>query len=386
MQGISEGKAMSARKRVLVIDSDREVCDLITETLEPKGFEVFPFLDPDEGVANAGEIRPDLVFISILFPSANGLKISRAVHAVEGLERVPVIMLITYRDELDVRYTSTLGIIDVAVKPVKSAEILSKTVAVLGEGIAPDAIEEEPPVVPVREEAEAALPAEEWTTSAVTEDRETEEARPEEAPAREEEESRAAEAFESIKAILRRDEDDTADVLPAEEWEEPESTDEEDYPEFVAESQREPMKRLFFIATAVFVLIVGAGVGAYLFFQGQGNRSAAPVTQLPQKKAPGKTAAASPSSQNGAGEAVKEAGGAQRETYSVQVGAFRDQKNAAALIEKLRKKGYDAFILDEPGRTPHRVLIGKFGSRGEAAVQAKIVFKKEGLKSVVFRY
>jgi cell division septation protein DedD len=148
------------------------------------------------------------------------------------------------------------------------------------------------------------------------------------------------------------------------------------------------MKRFFFIATAVFVLVVGAGVGAYLFFQGQGSKIATPVARLPLKKAPaaGKDATVSPSSlQKGAGEAAKETAGA-HEIYSVQVGAFRNQKNAAALIGKLRKKGYDAFILSEPGRAVHKVLIGEFGSRKEAAVQAKLVFEKEGLKSIVSRH
>jgi twitching motility two-component system response regulator PilH len=370
---------MSARKRVLVIDSDSEACDLIAETLGAKGFEVFPFLDPDEGVAKAGESRPDLVFISILFSGANGLKISRAVHSVEGLQRVPVIMLISFPDELDVRYTSTIGIVDVALKPVNAEEILSKTVAVLGEGIAPDTIEEECPEVLVRKEVEAASPGKEWMTFPDREDRETEGARPEGLPVHEAEEDLAAEVFETGDAIPRRNEDDTADV----------TTDEEDYPEFVIGSQRGPMKRFFSIATAVFVLVVGAGIGAYLFFQGQGSKIVTPVARLPLKKAPvaEKAAEVSPSSsRKGAGEAAKEAARVQKGTYSVQVGAFRDQKNAAALIEKLRKKGYDAFILNEPGRAMHRVLIGKFGSRGEAAAQAKIVFEREGLKSIVFRY
>jgi twitching motility two-component system response regulator PilH len=374
---------MSAIRRVLVIDSDSAACGLIAETLGPKGFEVFPFSDPDEGVARAGEIRPDLVFISILFSGGNGLKISRAVHSVEGLQRVPVIMLISYPGELDLKYTSTIGIVDVALKPLNAEEILAKTAAVLGEGIAPDAIEEE------REETESAALDEEWMTFLDNEDRETEEARPVEPAVHDAHEDHEAEVLETGDAISRRAEEDTGDFLLAEEREKPEPTDEEDHPEFFVGSQRGPMKRFFFIATAVFVLVAGAGVGAYLFFHGHGSKIATPVARVPLKKAPAavKAVKVSPSaSHRGAGGAAKEAAKAEKGTYSVQLGVFRNEKNAAALIEKLKKKGYDAFILNEPGRALQRVLIGKFSSRGEAAVQAKRVLEREGLKSIIFRY
>jgi hypothetical protein len=86
-----------------------------------------------------------------------------------------------------------------------------------------------------------------------------------------------------------------------------------------------------------------------------------------------------------AAKAAEEEATAKRETYAVQVGAFRNQKNAAALVEKLKKRGYDAFIWDETGQALHRVLVGRFGSRQKAAVQAKVVLQKEGMKSIIFR-
>jgi hypothetical protein len=85
-----------------------------------------------------------------------------------------------------------------------------------------------------------------------------------------------------------------------------------------------------------------------------------------------------------AAKATKEAARAEKETYSVQVGAFRNKENAIALVKKLKKRRYDAFILNETGQAPYKVLIGRFGSRQEAAVQAKVVLKKEGMKSIIF--
>ena len=108
------------KKRVLVIDDDQDVRSLFVETLEPKGFDVVTSADPDVGVEGARETEPDLIFISLLFPHSNGLKVSKAIHADESLQRVPIVMLITYQGELDPKYTTTIGVVDVLVKPLNS--------------------------------------------------------------------------------------------------------------------------------------------------------------------------------------------------------------------------------------------------------------------------
>ncbi len=421
---------MSETKKILVIDGDRAACALIAEVLGRKGFEVFSFADPDEGVAKAGEIRPDLVFISILLPGSNGLKISRAVHCVDGLQGTPVIMLISYPDELDPRYTSTIGIVDVALKPLDAGEILSKTASVLGDGIAP----EEPrmsPGVPGPEEAEAASLDEEWMSFlekgdgetvgpavAVSETpqsdsygpvREEGEAGPGDAVkegAGSSGEGGAEEGHDAADAVSR---DDTTDFLLAEDRERSVPWDEEESPEVSTEQQRRSMKKFLVVAAVVIVIAAGAGVFAYRFFQGHGSRIAAPVAKAPLKKAPvagakknalpaeQRVAARAPRAETAASaaqsvpervankaDAVTEK--AKKGSYSVQVGAFHNEKNAAALIEKLKKKGYDAFVLNDAGRRVRRVLVGKFGSRSTAAVEAKRLLEREDLKTVIYRY
>jgi two-component system cell cycle response regulator DivK len=131
------------KKRVLVIDDDENVRSLFVKTLEPKGFDVVTSADPDVGVEGARETEPDLIFISLLFTQSNGLKVSKAIHADESLQNVPIVVLITYRGELDPKYTSTIGVVDVLVKPLGAKDILEKTVSLLGGDAAlPDAEEE----------------------------------------------------------------------------------------------------------------------------------------------------------------------------------------------------------------------------------------------------
>ncbi len=471
---------MSATRKVLVIDSDLDACGLIAKALEPKGIEVISFADPDEGVARAGEIRPDLVFISILFPGSNGLKISKAVHSVEGLQGVPVIMLISYSDELDPRYTSTIGIVDVALKPLDAREILSKTAAVLGEGFAPEDACEAGGDVPVMEEAEAASLDDEWMSFLEKGDRETVEpvveSQPIGDPTRdsygavsyktEAGDGRGTENGAGHEGETQESDDDavdgpaekvhgsvdvasqdeTTDFLLAEEEKRTVREDEKEGPESPFPAEKRSMKKFVVVVSAVIVIAALAGAGVYLLFQGhrgtivspaaktqmkkapvaEARRNAAPAekpvmaakatpaetagttqsppsekpavaakapsvepaaktTQLPPAETAAKALPSAPKKKAG-NETAKGTEKAEKEVYSVQVGAFNDSKNAAMLIDKLKRKGYDAFGMNDAGRRLHRVLIGRFGSREVAALEAKRVSTREGLTSIVYRY
>jgi CheY-like chemotaxis protein len=402
---------MNAKKKVLVIDNDRDACDLIRETLAPRGFDVFSYSDPDEALTRAGEIGPDLVFISILFPQSNGLKISRAVHAVEGLEKAPIVMLISYPDELDPKYTSTIGIVDVALKPLKTEDILSKTISILGEGSVYGWIEEAGAGISGAEEP-ASLD-EEWLTFLEKEDVET-------AGTGSPEIGREETTAEEIRETA----EETEDFLREEERNNEPAEGAETMRGFAEGPKGGSMKKFIVIASGVLVVIAGAALGAFLFFHGTQRKAAAPPAKAPAKKeqtvaiqkkesfppvsrdnvssgtAPTKAespAAArqavdeKPGAENIAkGNAAKPADAKQaakdRKVYSVQVGAFQNGKNAVALSEKLKKKGYDSFVIKDNSSAVNRVLIGKFDAPGKAAVQAKLVLEKEGLKSIIYHY
>jgi DNA-binding response OmpR family regulator/cell division septation protein DedD len=133
---------MDQKRKILIIDNDEAVCSSITQVLTSRGFDVLVAAEPDEGVKKAKDNNPDLVFISLLFNQSNGLKVSKAIHSIKNMEKTPVIMLISYPGELDPRYTVTIGIFDVIVKPVNPEEVISKTLKILGEDTVSSDIEE----------------------------------------------------------------------------------------------------------------------------------------------------------------------------------------------------------------------------------------------------
>ncbi len=121
------------RRKVLVIDEDKSSIDLFGKALEPKGIDVFVQETTDKGIEKAIEVEPDLIFINLIFRASNGLKVSKLIHEIEKLRNVPIVMLLAHKSDLDPKYTSTIGIVDVLVRPLTEQNIALKTLAVLGE-------------------------------------------------------------------------------------------------------------------------------------------------------------------------------------------------------------------------------------------------------------
>lgn len=77
----------------------------------------------------------------------------------------------------------------------------------------------------------------------------------------------------------------------------------------------------------------------------------------------------------------------EKDVYSLQVGFFGNERNAILLVEKLKKKGYDAFVLrhmNHDEKIFYRVLIGRFHEKREAVKFAGMVLRREKMQSIIF--
>ena len=438
-------------KKILVIDEDTEVSDLITETLRSRGYEVTATAVPAEGIAKAKEIIPDLIFISLFLPESNGLKLSKAIHGVSALSITPVVMLITHPGELDPKYTSAIGVVDVMAKPFGAADIVAKTEKILGKAAAP-ALEE---ILPIEEEEEELLPSEK--TGRPARERESfkgamqkelkaspqaEEdwfAAPPDTAQRKESGGSSAETDDYLDYAMDEDEHTPA-AAPAGQGERAAAGAEASHDvleEDILPAKKKGTNKVLLAAAAVVVVAVAVFGGLYarklLFPSSQEvarKPSAPPAKQEPvqvkdnmpekgvketvaaqpmesataqneqqskvEKKAQTarqkaeKAAPAAPDAARSPAPAREISVAASRPKVSVQVGVFVDEKNASALVDRLKKKGFDAFILrDEAvknlkaGKAAHRVLVGRFEDRRKAAVQATAL-EKDGFKSIIF--
>jgi DNA-binding response OmpR family regulator len=115
-------------RTILIIDDDRELCDLVGELLRGEGFEV----DAHHSGAGAIELavggRYELVILDVMLPEQNGFEILRAVRRRSA---VPVILLTARGEDVDRIIGLEIGADDYLPKPFNSRELTARIHAVL---------------------------------------------------------------------------------------------------------------------------------------------------------------------------------------------------------------------------------------------------------------
>lgn len=116
------------RPRILVIDDDAELCDLLAEYLGTEGYEIVAALRPEEGLDRAASGLFSLVLLDVTMPGMSGFDVLRRLRRTES---VPVIMLTARGDPVDRVVGLELGADDYLAKPFDPRELLARVRAVL---------------------------------------------------------------------------------------------------------------------------------------------------------------------------------------------------------------------------------------------------------------
>ena len=113
-----------ATKRILVVDDEPDVTELLSYRLKKEGYEVAVTNNPLEFMGMAREFAPDLFVLDIMMPELDGLKVCRMIRADKKLKTVPVVFL-TARGETEDRITGLeLGADDYICKPFDTKELI----------------------------------------------------------------------------------------------------------------------------------------------------------------------------------------------------------------------------------------------------------------------
>jgi two-component system phosphate regulon response regulator PhoB len=120
--------------RILVVEDDASIRELIEFKLRRLGHEVHSEVDGEAGLAAAGELRPDLVLLDWMMPRLSGLEVCLELRASEELARVPVILLTAKAQEADVQRGFAAGADDYIVKPFSPRELVSRVDAAIARG------------------------------------------------------------------------------------------------------------------------------------------------------------------------------------------------------------------------------------------------------------
>jgi DNA-binding response OmpR family regulator len=131
---VSEDIGVEAPARILVVEDDPTVSEVVVKYLEREGFEVETVGDGNAALERAGAERPDLVVLDIMLPGIDGLEVCRRIRAQAP---VPIIMLTALGEESDRVIGLELGADDYVAKPFSPRELTARVKAVLRRAQAP---------------------------------------------------------------------------------------------------------------------------------------------------------------------------------------------------------------------------------------------------------
>ena len=111
------------RGRILVVDDDTALGEMLGIVLRGEGFETQTVVRGDEVMAAFAEFDPDLVLLDVMLPGMDGIEVCRAIRAESG---VPIVMLTAKSDTVDVVLGLESGADDYIVKPFKPKELVAR--------------------------------------------------------------------------------------------------------------------------------------------------------------------------------------------------------------------------------------------------------------------
>lgn len=319
-----------AGETILLIDAGHDIDKRITTMLEAESYLIYTVSSQEVNVEMAELLKPSLIYIKPPDLSPTGLEPCKAIHGIPLLIKVPIIILASLEKALGPRYVEEYGIVDFLEPTFSAEELVEKTGTILGKTPRP--------LSPKKGEPAG------WSRPA-----------------------------------KRTEKKPPAFLLPA-------------------------------IGIGILLVISGAGFLAYRQFMPVREapispprpppvrvRSAVPTdglkSQLPAPRniaEPPPPPLSAPSTAPEQPSLLSSESGSQssgKPFYSVQLGAFKNEDKAEALVKKFREKGYDAFI--QPGvtrdRSPiFRVLVSKLEDRKAAKKLAVEIQLREHVETALY--
>ena len=113
-------------KKILVVDDEKPISDIIRFNLEKEGYEVSTAFDGDEAVEQFVAVGPDLILLDLMLPKMDGLEVCRQIRKTSD---VPIIMLTAKDSEIDKVLGLELGADDYITKPFSNRELVARVKA-----------------------------------------------------------------------------------------------------------------------------------------------------------------------------------------------------------------------------------------------------------------
>lgn len=117
--------------KILVVDDDRAINELIKVNLTLAGYSVVQAYDGVEGFALAKQEMPNMVILDVMMPNVDGYTVAQRIRQCEPIKNMPILMLTALSDITDKGKGFDIGIDDYLVKPFDMEELKMRVKAIL---------------------------------------------------------------------------------------------------------------------------------------------------------------------------------------------------------------------------------------------------------------
>lgn len=122
---------MSRKKKILVVDDERDLVDLISMNLQRHGYEVITAHDGKIGLELARKQVPDLILLDLMMPGLTGQEVATRLKGDSQTVAIPILMLTARGEETDIIVGLSLGADDYVTKPFSMKVLMARIAAVL---------------------------------------------------------------------------------------------------------------------------------------------------------------------------------------------------------------------------------------------------------------
>jgi DNA-binding response OmpR family regulator len=117
--------------RILVVEDDRDIAELIAHSLGKAGYDTHKVTSGPDALASARSAAPDAIVLDLMLPGLDGLDVCRALRADPATAGIPIIMLTARAEEADRVAGLELGADDYVTKPFSAKELVARVGALL---------------------------------------------------------------------------------------------------------------------------------------------------------------------------------------------------------------------------------------------------------------
>jgi diguanylate cyclase (GGDEF)-like protein len=128
VKGVAVEKNVEAPIKVLVVDDERNILEIIRFNLEVEGYEVLTSQDGEEALRLVQESRPDIILCDIMMPEIDGLEVCRRLKADGRTNQIPVVMLSARTQAQDKVASIDAGADDFITKPFDFSDLVARII------------------------------------------------------------------------------------------------------------------------------------------------------------------------------------------------------------------------------------------------------------------